>query len=101
MSANGDAAVEKRWIVPLSNWSVDIAVVAIERNAGRYHTDHQVRRTIQGKRFSYYVSRGAKLATPEASAENHHRRGPQLIVVGSECSANDGLHAEGGKKVCG
>ena len=43
-------------------------------------------------------SRRSKLETPEASAKNHHRRGPQLIVVGSECPAKNGLHAEGGKK---
>src|ERR1700722_2044548 len=101
MSAHGNAAVEKRWIVPLSNGSVNIAVVTIERKAGRDDTHHQVRRAVQGKRFSDYVSRRTKLATPEASAENHHRRGAQPILLGSECSAKDGLHTEGGKKVSG
>ena len=99
MRAHRDAAIAKRWIVPLANGRVDVAVMAVEGEARRNHAHDGIGCAIEGQRFPDDVRGRAEFATPETAAENHDRRGADLIVIGPECPAKNGIHAEGGKEV--
>ena len=101
MRAHRDAAIAKRWIVPLANGSVDVAVMAVESETGRNHAHDGVGRAIQGQRFSDDIRRRAEFAPPQTPAENYDRRRAHLIVIGAECAAENGLHAERGKEARG
>ncbi len=48
MRAHRDPAIAKRWIVPLANGSVDVAVMAVESETGGNHAHDDVGRAIQG-----------------------------------------------------
>ena len=101
MRAHRDAAIAKRRIVPLADGSVDVAVMAVESEAGRDHAHDSVGRAVQGQRFSDDIGRRAEFALPQSPAQNHDRRRAHLIVIGAESAAENGLHAEGGKEVRG
>jgi len=47
VGAHRDTAIAKRWIVPLANGSVDVAVMAVECETRRNYAHDNVRRAIQ------------------------------------------------------
>jgi len=99
--AHVHAAVAKRWIIPLADGSVDIPGVTIKREACGNHAHDRVGRAIQNDRFSDDFERRAEFQYPEASAQNHDRRGARVIVIDAEGAAKDGPYAKRRKKIRG
>ncbi len=97
--AHVDAAVAKRWIVPLTDGSVGIPVVTIESETCWNHAHDRAGCAIQNDRLSEDPERRAKLAFPEASPKNHDRCGARVIIIEKEVTAENGPYAKRRKKV--
>ncbi len=78
VGAQVDAAVAKRFVIPLADGSVDVAVVAVESEVRRNYADDFVGRAIQSDGFSEDIERSAELRVsrrlrPESRPAPHRR----------------------------
>src|SRR5208337_5652437 len=90
-------AVAKHWLLELTDRSVNVAtmeVAAGKLETFRDHADDVVRHTIQRQSLPHRIRGCADFAFPKSTADQSHRRGTQLVLLGTERPPEDRPHPE-------
>ena len=101
VSTHADAAIEKGRIDVLADGGVDVAILAVESEAGRNHADDLVGGAIEGHRFADNIERGTEFAAPQTAAEKRNGRSAGVIVTRKKSAAENGRYAQRGEKIRG
>jgi len=100
IQTHADAAVEKRWICPLTDGHINVRRTD-PRNACPGNAYDRVGFSVQGDTFAENLLRGSKFALPQSITENRHRTRAGAVFFRAEIAAQQGIEAEGGKKFHG
>src|SRR5262249_47755037 len=104
MESQSDGAIRKQGVVPLPHGRVDVArpkTVGGKTKAFRHHANNVVGLAAQRNAFAQDVRRGVKLAMPQASTDQNHRRGADLVFAWQQIASQLRLDSKYGKQVGG